>query len=235
MSIHSRFTRENQIELGGHMRFSFGREIKDQLLSVCKSSENLIVGVFDVKKRDFIVWSCSMKMILGFRSEDFSKAGWKPWLNRVDSSEVQEIKERIDEFLFGNSIKNNSAIYLKYHIRSAKGNWYFIKHEMELYSYGNEILAVNYICDYSPKEKINSCFTSRSRKLSSGFEPKLSISAREMDVLFLIADGLSSKEIGNKLCISYNTVISHRQHLLQKFNVQNSAQLIKTAAQFYRL
>ncbi len=47
------------------------------------------------------------------------------------------------------------------------------------------------------------------------------LSLREMEILRLIAAGLSSNEISEKLIISYNTVKSHRRNILQKLNVKN--------------
>ncbi|MGA8853380.1 MAG: helix-turn-helix transcriptional regulator, partial [Christiangramia sp.] len=166
---------------------------------------------------------------------DFIAKGWNYWFSKIDAREVKEIKSRINDFLYNSRTTNESAIFLKYHICSNKGSWCFIKHELELRICEKNIIALNYICDYSGQEKIKNCFATKFANNASRILHRLNISTREMDVLFLIADGLSSKEIGNKLCISYNTVISHRKHLLQKFRVQNSAQLIKSASQLYRL
>jgi len=55
------------------------------------------------------------------------------------------------------------------------------------------------------------------------------ISAREREILYLIADGDSAKIIGDKLNISPNTVITHRNNLKKKFGVKNTAELIKEA------
>jgi len=53
------------------------------------------------------------------------------------------------------------------------------------------------------------------------------ITPRERDVLELISKGYSYREIAEKLFISEETVISHRKHLLSKFKVHNSAELIR--------
>lgn len=58
------------------------------------------------------------------------------------------------------------------------------------------------------------------------------ISSREMEVLKLIADGLTSPQIATKLFISLHTVDTHRKNLLSKFEVNNTAGLIKMAAKF---
>ncbi|MGI9548334.1 MAG: response regulator [Flavobacteriaceae bacterium] len=62
---------------------------------------------------------------------------------------------------------------------------------------------------------------------TTGFIPKLT--RREKEVLQLIAKEHTNQEIANKLYISTKTVESHRNNLLQKLGVRNTAGLIKSA------
>jgi len=55
------------------------------------------------------------------------------------------------------------------------------------------------------------------------------LSPREREVLRLIAEGYSNREIAQKLVISVNTVEAHRSRLMQKLNMHNRAQLVKYA------
>ena len=57
------------------------------------------------------------------------------------------------------------------------------------------------------------------------------ITRREKEVLSLLASGLSSVEIGEKIFISPLTVESHRRNLLQKFKSSNVAALIHKATE----
>lgn len=52
------------------------------------------------------------------------------------------------------------------------------------------------------------------------------LSARELDVIKHIKEGLSSKEISTKLNISLKTVEVHRHNILKKLNLKNSAALV---------
>ncbi len=58
------------------------------------------------------------------------------------------------------------------------------------------------------------------------------ITRREKEVLGLIAEGLTNNAIAEKLFISTTTVDTHRKNLLTKFEVKNTATLIRLAAQF---
>lgn len=52
---------------------------------------------------------------------------------------------------------------------------------------------------------------------------------REEDILHQIADGLTTKQIGENLHISDSTVETHRRHLLEKLNFANSKLLMNYA------
>ena len=55
---------------------------------------------------------------------------------------------------------------------------------------------------------------------------------QEIDVLLLVAEGLTSSDIGEKLFISKRTVDSHRANILHKLNLKTSSQLLKYAIGF---
>jgi len=57
------------------------------------------------------------------------------------------------------------------------------------------------------------------------------ISPRENEVLQLVAQGLSTKQIAAQLDISNRTVETHRINLLKKLKANNTAELIKKSAQ----
>ena len=62
------------------------------------------------------------------------------------------------------------------------------------------------------------------------FEP-VRLTTREREVLKLIAEGKSSKEIGDLLFISVRTVEHHRANIMEKLNLKNTADLVKYAVQ----
>ena len=55
------------------------------------------------------------------------------------------------------------------------------------------------------------------------------LSAREIEVLKLIAEGMTNAEIADKLFTSKRTIESHRQNIIEKTQVKNTAALIKYA------
>jgi DNA-binding NarL/FixJ family response regulator len=55
------------------------------------------------------------------------------------------------------------------------------------------------------------------------------ISDREKEVLKLLAEGRSNREIAELLCLSVKTVMSHRTSLMEKLDIHNRTDLVKFA------
>jgi DNA-binding NarL/FixJ family response regulator len=67
--------------------------------------------------------------------------------------------------------------------------------------------------------------------MSQAQKPVPLLTSREKEVLSCISEGLTNNEIAEKLFISPLTVDSHRKNLLAKFQVKNTASLIKFAVE----
>jgi DNA-binding NarL/FixJ family response regulator len=57
-------------------------------------------------------------------------------------------------------------------------------------------------------------------------EPEQAPSAREIEVLQLVSDGLVNREIGNRLFLSEETVKSHVRHILAKLQARSRAHAV---------
>jgi DNA-binding NarL/FixJ family response regulator len=55
------------------------------------------------------------------------------------------------------------------------------------------------------------------------------LSSREVEVLQLIAEGKSNKEVASELAVSFKTVDKHRQHLMSKLDIHDVAGLTRYA------
>jgi len=60
---------------------------------------------------------------------------------------------------------------------------------------------------------------------------KNKLTARELEVLSLIEEGLVTKEVANKLLISIRTVETHRRNIHEKLGVRNVTAAIHKARQ----
>ena len=57
------------------------------------------------------------------------------------------------------------------------------------------------------------------------------LTSREIELVHLLADGKSTKDIANTLYISEKTVERHKSNILKKMKLHNTAQLIKSAVE----
>ena len=55
------------------------------------------------------------------------------------------------------------------------------------------------------------------------------LTAREREVMKLMTEGSSSRQIADRLCLAVKTVINHRRRIMEKLGVENTAQLIRYA------
>ena len=61
-------------------------------------------------------------------------------------------------------------------------------------------------------------------------DPYESLTPREREILKLLAEGKTSREISDSLFISQKTVLGHRSHIMEKLDLKNRADLFKYAA-----
>ena len=64
---------------------------------------------------------------------------------------------------------------------------------------------------------------------STGESASSALTAREREVLQLLAEGKTTKEISSHLNVSERTVDAHRQHIMSKLNIHSIAELTKYA------
>jgi len=76
---------------------------------------------------------------------------------------------------------------------------------------------------------ITSLLLSEKRSGGPTLEPEQSLTARQQEILGLVAQGCSAKEIAAKLNISPRTVEFHKYQIMQTFNLHNTAELIHFA------
>lgn len=177
-------------------------------VSICNSLESLAEQL-KFQPPDFVmIGSNSLVMTEMYKLvDDLVKASKKIKIIVIGNSlEVSNIRK-----LFDKGIKS----YLDTHC----GYEEFLKSISAL------LLNQIYICDFAKVRMMD--FLSHTEKHLK--YKKTSLTNRELEVLKLICDGLSSKQISEKLFISVNTVETHRKKILMKLNVKNSAGVVKYA------
>lgn len=72
-------------------------------------------------------------------------------------------------------------------------------------------------------------------EISNTPDDEVHLTEREIQVLCLIAEGLTTNEIADKLFIATTTVNTHRRNLLGKINVRNDNLLVRYAVKYHYL
>jgi len=89
----------------------------------------------------------------------------------------------------------------------------------------NAIVEVNngkkYVC-----EEVKNILAQQELEDESGTPDMNVLSRREIEIVQLIKEGLSSKEIAQRLDISLKTVEVHRYNILKKLSLKNTAALV---------
>jgi len=91
----------------------------------------------------------------------------------------------------------------------------------------------SYVCDALNRvnvDALHGAWMSNTRAVASGEgrRPDL-LTARERQVMILLASGRTNKEIADELGISSKTVDTHRGHVIKKLAVRNNADITRYA------
>ena len=77
--------------------------------------------------------------------------------------------------------------------------------------------------------EVSNILTKSLIKQKRSFDDTRDLTEREKEILKLIVEGLSNKEIGDKLFISVRTVDTHRRNIMDKIEAKNTAELVRKA------
>ena len=147
-------------------------------------------------------------------------------INLPDKSGIElckEVKEKYPSvFIIGLSTFNQKSFIEKMMENGASG--YVLKNATQ-----EELMeAITVVLNGKTFLSFDASQTLRKAKNSS-----VVLTRREIEVLELIAEGMTNNEIANKLFVSSTTIDTHRKNLLTKFGVKNTAILIRMAIQMH--
>jgi DNA-binding NarL/FixJ family response regulator len=124
-----------------------------------------------------------------------------------------------EEFNPVNALKSGARAYLAKNISASD-----LVKSIELISSGRIIIspvfAEKFITEIASAEKDDK---------TKALEPRSELSEREMEIVKLIAQGNTNKEIAQKLYIAENTVKVHVKNILSKMELRNRQQLVTYA------
>lgn len=173
---------------------------------------NEAIRLAEVLKPDVILMDIEMPEISGIQACQEIKR-LHPHMKVVIVSmhnEKQLIKKLIEQGADGYLLKNSSKDDVMTAIEKVLNN----------HSYFSEEVTLS-LLDKNNKEQTN----------SNTFSKLGDLTEREIEILKLLSQGMTNKEVGDALNISHRTVDTHRTNLMKKLDVTNVAGLIRFAFQ----
>ena len=247
-SIHKEYIKliNQQVFVVDKLDYSLLEHHKQNLQKLAEIS-NSEISVFDNCKNTHVFYSSNPGAMLGYGPNDLAGGG--------DSFLDTKIHPDDFDILFQNAVailkiflnfsvdeKLNHKLVSEFRMLNASNNYVRVieQHQiLELDTYGNIWLTLS-IFDISPNQNNMhegvKCqpLNFRTGKIFSFSESKENIintlTKREIEILKMVKDGLLSKEISDKLTISLHTVNTHRQKILEKFDVNNSMEAVMLAS-----
>ena len=135
-----------------------------------------------------------------------------------ESSKLRELKSIIIKYFPGDSLRNNQLSATLYDIYNNE-EWLALQAEVEDKIF---IPAIKCLEDKSRQSDVSAKISSMIGKNQEGAD---ALGEREKDVIVALVQGMSNKEIAEHLCISVNTVITHRRNIARKLQIHSPAGL----------
>lgn len=205
------------------------------------------IALLDMRTRSYRFLTSSFKFLGGYPRDRAAARGpdyFLSLMHEADRAFVLETTTRALRFLFSvpASERKDYKLSFEFRIRSASGALVRLVQQvvvLELDARGNIwlVLIANDLAPKSPKDE------SLERRLTDtktgawylfppdeGTRDRGELSPRETEILGLVASGLASREIADRLFISVATVNNHRQRILEKLGTRSSAEAVRYAA-----
>jgi len=180
------------------------------------SGINVLGSAADLNSGKFVIKNCDVLIIE--HDKDLDSA-------LIMIKEIHKVEPRVKIILLSDKPENPNFLN---RVLEAGISGYMTKHAgSEELSYGIKKVAEDgiYICTAFILKFIETLPASvyHDKNLSS----KVELNRGEREVLDLIAEGLTNRDIANKLFVSVRTIESRRKKLLEKTNTTNTATLIR--------
>lgn len=192
--------------------------------------------IFDCAENSILFINSAFDKITGHKTQDFDLDFL---INMIHPEDQSYFFDREDTGLkFTNELKYNEhfryTIKYTYRIRKSDGSYLHIAQEcqaLEVNEHGHlsKTLVTHKILktpsldktknDYKIFDKLHSIYLDLNNTYN--------LTCRELEILTLIKEGLTSKEISARLNISPNTILTHRKNILFKTKSSSFIELVK--------
>lgn len=195
------------------------------------SNVGAIIIIMNLDNYELLYLNNADERILGYKYNKYNYSAQK--LIDAHHPEDQNLLIEMKEFFKANRNETYSAIYS---IMGSDGKYRWVMNTSRLFdkSHKNpDTIVIGVIQDLT--ENLN--YDKNLKNISKEKFRKINatqvglISQRERQIVKLFANGFKSKEIAEKLDISFHTVNNHRKNILKKLNLKNLSALVNFAVE----
>lgn len=176
--------------------------------------------------------------ILGYSNQELG-ARKDLWVGLIHPGDLKLYKQKITAHLHGENARFESELRLKH----KDGHWVNVVVFGKVISRdkdGRPCRMIGTAQDVTQRKRLNDegmdllrqiegLIKDSSTKSSESTVALASLTKRESQILAMIAEGMTSAQIAQKLHVATNTVISHRQKMMVKLGLHSTAEVIRFA------
>jgi DNA-binding CsgD family transcriptional regulator len=211
--------------------------------------EGLIMGCFDYRDLSLAFFTENIEEISGYTAEFLKEngiAGVISALHPEDAQEHVEFNNKVLEIFNKASLSEKRTFELSYTLRwlhkfTQEEIWFFTKAKPYLmddkgnfiydlhigFQINNHEHLTGYDWSFSYTKDNGKKIIFKKEDIKPSVSPLLPITKKEMEIALMVAKGMNSGEIAEKLFISKNTVFTHRKKILKKLKAKNTAEMLK--------
>jgi DNA-binding CsgD family transcriptional regulator len=216
-------------------------------LAVILKHSSCVTWVLDVRDQSFDFISDNTLEYFGYEHLHYATQGHRFHENikqHDDALNISKLNDCISNVLSQVAPKNRAGYKFSYDYRIIKPNGRMVRileqnTILRQDSQGNITHLLGSCTDISlwkkSEQQLASLISENEKQYflftpeSAGLKRESSLSKRELEILGLLAEGRSSKYIADKLFISFHTVNTHRQKMIEKTNTKNTGGLVQFA------
>lgn len=219
-------------------------EPQKELLKRLSEIENSTLTIFDMDKNKYLLKSPGFKKMLGYTNQDDMENDDMELFHQIihpdDLWFVLETENKAFQFFKNLPVheKKDYKLVYDFRVKNTAGVFMRFIHQfvvLEQDKSGKSWLVL-ILTDLIAEKATNSKPQRRMINIKTGklhlfnnnekFNSDTPLTKRETEVLGLIAQGLDSRHISERLFISVNTVNNHRQNILRKTRTENTTQAL---------
>ncbi|MCW3160220.1 LuxR C-terminal-related transcriptional regulator [Chryseobacterium oryctis] len=191
--------------------------------------------LFDCFENKIIFSNSSFEVITGYKCADFTLDFLLSIIHPDDLDYFFECEKRGLEFTNKLSFNEHFKFILNYtyRIRISDGTYIGISQQckgIEVNTRGHltkTLVNHRVLPEYTTRQDSDYKIFDKTKNIFVDADNCYNLTKRELEVVHLVGEGLSSEQIADKLFLSKNTIITHRRNILNKTNSSSFLELLK--------